>query len=73
MNTSIISAEINNSDIQLLEELLKKFKAKDIKIEDKNIEVHQSVLTELNKRCEDVDNMVDDTAVQEKAMKIYIK
>lgn len=36
MNTSIITAEINTSDIPLLEGILKKFKAKSIKVEEKD-------------------------------------
>ncbi|MDY3538405.1 hypothetical protein PG275_10385 [Riemerella anatipestifer] len=36
MNTSIITAEIKTSDIPLLEEILKKFKAKSIKVEEKD-------------------------------------
>lgn len=36
MNTTIISAEINSEDVPLLEQLLKKFKAKSIKIEEKD-------------------------------------
>lgn len=33
MNTAILSAEVNKTDIPLLEQILKKFKAKSIKIE----------------------------------------
>lgn len=36
MNTAIISAEINSADIPMLEALLKRIKAKSIKIEEKD-------------------------------------
>ncbi|MDR7795522.1 hypothetical protein RIU45_11200 [Riemerella anatipestifer] len=36
MSTVTITAEINTSDVPLLKELLKKFKAKSIKVEDKD-------------------------------------
>lgn len=36
MNTAIISAEINSTDIPLFETLLKRVKAKSIKIEEKD-------------------------------------
>ncbi|MBT0574304.1 hypothetical protein PG294_09850 [Riemerella anatipestifer] len=36
MNTSIITAEIKTSDVPLFKELLKKFKAKSIKVEEKD-------------------------------------
>ncbi|WKS94736.1 hypothetical protein [Riemerella columbina] len=36
MSTAIIQAEVNTKDIPLLEALLKKFKAKSIKVEEKD-------------------------------------
>lgn len=36
MSTTIISAEIKSSDVPLFEALLKKFKAKSVKIEEKD-------------------------------------
>lgn len=35
METAIISAEINKADIPLLKDLLKRFKAKSVKVEEK--------------------------------------
>lgn len=36
MNTAILSAEVNKADIPLFEKLLKQFKAKAIKVEEKD-------------------------------------
>lgn len=48
MNTTIISAEINSLDVPLFERLLKQFKAKSIKIEEKEFSIEEFISEKQN-------------------------